>query len=129
MKKMITIGLLLIFLVTLTAGTLVAIDPKDNETITMNGIKFDAPKTGNYTIDSTKAPDGTWTWTYTDREHDLWVYVCDERAFEYDLQEQWSDLDGYNQMRPVGDKWVVVCSEYRDVKDMVFMSARSESEP
>lgn len=103
-----------------------ALDPTQNETIEMNGVKFDAPKTSNYTIDKAKGPTGAWTWTYDDPEHEFYVYVCDERAEEYSVTEKWSDLEGYTQMRPVGDKWVVVCSMQSDIKDMVFNSARIE---
>lgn len=126
MKKTVPVIITLLLLATLLSGIVSAIDTTQNETITMNGIKFDAPKTGNYTIDSIKGADGTWTWTYDDKEHECYVYVCDVRAPEYDVQEKWSDIEGYTQMRPVGDKWVVVCSMDPSVKDMLFTSARSE---
>jgi hypothetical protein len=128
LKKVIGV-LIAVLLTTILVGAVTAIDPTQNETITMNGVKFDAPITGNYTITDIKAPNGAWTWTYDDPEHEVYVYVCDERAPEYSVNEEWSDIEGYTQMRPDGEKWVVVCSMDSGVKDMIFMSARAESEP
>ena len=74
--KMIT-GLILLALLVSCMGVLNAIDPKDNVTVTMDGVSFDAPRTSNNTTDFTKTPTGGITWAYEDYEHGLSVYVSD----------------------------------------------------
>ncbi len=100
-----------------------ALNPEENETIEMNGIKFAAPKTDNYTITDIKGVNGAWTWTYTDDKNEITVYVCDEDMPEYKLYvEEWNEYEGYTQMRPVKDKWVMVGSQYEENKDFIYDS-------
>ena len=82
--------------------------------------------THNNTTSFTKAEDGSITWSYDDYEHGLTVYVCDVRPPEFDVQERYDELNGFNQMRPIGDKWFVVCADYVTDKDMCFNSAHAK---
>lgn len=111
-----------ILLLLMTVGSVSA----ENVTVEMGGIVFDAPVTHNNTTDFTKLDDGSITWAYEDYENGVSVYVCDERPFEYDVQERYDELSGFNQMRPIGDKWFVVCADSPDDKDMCFLSAHAK---
>lgn len=95
-----------------------------NVTVEMNGILFDAPVTTNNTTSFTKLDDGSINWAYEDYEHNVSVYVDENMPLDFSTQEQWDELSGYSQMRPVGDKWLVVCADNADDKDMCFLSAR-----
>ncbi len=99
---------------------------KENVTVEMNGILFDAPVTNNNTTSFTKLDDGSINWAYEDYENNVSVYVDENMPLDYSTQEQWDELSGYNQMRPVGDKWVIVCADNADDKDMCFTSARAK---
>ena len=122
-NKQIILILTLTILLSCTIGAVTALDPTQNETIEMNGVKFAAPKTDNYTITDIKAPDGTWTWTYADDKNEITVYVCDKIMPEYKIyEEQWNEYEGYTQMIPVGDKWVMFGSMYEENKDFMIDS-------
>ena len=115
--------LLLLLLTTLLATTTIAADLSKNTTVEMNGIKFDVPLTNNNTTNEYKE-QGT-AWAYEDYQNNISVYVCDERPPEYSPNEQFNSATGtYEQLTPLGDKWVVVCAESADEKDFVWKSLR-----
>ena len=124
-KKTITGVLITLLIATTICGIVTALDTTQNETIEMNGIKFVAPKTDNYTITDVKAPNGVWTWTYSDDKNEITVYVSDADMPEYKLYtEQWNEYEGYTQMFPVGDKYVMVGSQYEENKDFIVDSLK-----
>lgn len=103
------------------AGT--SADLSHNTTLEMNGVKFDVPLSNNNTTNEYKE-QGT-TWAYEDYEHGISVYVCTQRPTEYSPNEQFNSATGtYEQLTPLGDKWVVVCAESADEKDFVWKSLR-----
>mgnify|MGYP003290995408 CR=1 FL=1 len=97
--------------------------PVENKTITVGGITFDAPVTNNNTTSFTKLDDGSINWAYEDYENNVSVYVDEEMPVNYTSQETYDSIGGYCQMRPVGDKWLVVYADSRDLKDMCYLSA------
>lgn len=119
-QKITTILILGLLLVVIGMSTVSALNKAENETITMNGVTFNAPKTDNYTISNATDQQGGKTFTYDDKKNELYVYVCDNDAPEYSLQENWDKLDGYSQKLYVGDKTVVACSKYSENKDFVL---------
>ena len=116
---------LLIILTTLLATTAIAVDLSKNTTVEMNGIKFDVPITNNNTTNEYKTDKGS-NWAYEDYQNGLSVYVDDERPPEYSTTEQFNSVSGtYEQLVPLGGKWVVVSAETADVKDFVWNSLRT----
>ena len=122
--KKLTITLLFIFTIIYCIGTINAIDPKDNVTVEMYGVKFDAPTTINNTTNFTKTDTGV-IWDYEDYEHKLSVYVSDSKPIGYSEKEQYNQIDGVNQMTKIEGRWVVVSAADHDVKDMVWDSLRA----
>jgi hypothetical protein len=91
----------------------------------MNGIKIAVPETDQGKITNTSSPDGIWTYTYTDDKNKIVIYVSDANMPEYQLyKEQWNEYDGYTQMRPVKDKYVMVGSEFEENKDFMYDSLK-----
>ena len=118
--------LLLITLLTLTTITSIhALDTTKNTTIEMNGIKIAVPETDQGKITNASSPDGIWTYTYTDDKNKIVIYVSDANMPEYQMyKEQWNEYDGYTQMRPVKDKYVMVGSEYEENKNFMYDSLK-----
>lgn len=119
MKKIILLTIISLVLLSCIASVN-ALNRAENETITVNGVTFNAPKTDNYTITNASDQQGGKTFTYDDPKNELYVYICDNDAPEYSLQENWDKLDGYSQKIYVGKKTVVACSKYSENKDFVI---------
>ena len=100
--------------------------PVENKTVEIDGIKFDAPVTNNNTTSYTKLDDGSIAWSYEDYQNNVSVYISDTRLPGYNTSESYNELDGYNQIRPIGDKWFVVCADRASDKNMVFNSAHMD---
>lgn len=125
MNKKITITLLIALLLATSLTCTHALDKTKNQTIEMNGIKIAVPETDQGKITDIKGPTGAWTWSYTDEKNKIVIYVCDEDMPEYKLYtEEWNEYDGYTQMRPVKDKYVMVGSEYEENKDFMYDSLK-----
>jgi len=122
-KNMIIPLLLLLLTLTLLPTTIASADLSKNTTLEMNGVKFDVPLSNNNTTNEYKEQGSTWA--YEDYEHGISVYVCTQRPSEYSPNEQFNSATGtYEQLTPLGDKWVVVCAESADEKDFVWKSLR-----
>ena len=125
-KKIIS-TLAIILLLALTSLTCTAaLDTTKNTTIEMNGIKIAVPETDQGKITNISSPEGIWTYTYTDDKNKIVIYVSDADMPEYQIyKEQWNEYDGYTQMRPVKDKYVMVGSEFEENKDFMYDSLKT----
>lgn len=119
-NKIIGVLILLAILTTLTTTT--ALDTTKNTTIELNGIKLCVPQTSTSTITNASSPEGVWTYTYTDDENNITIYVCDELMPEYALlKEEYNEIEGYTQQIGTKDnKYVMVASPYRENKDFIL---------
>ena len=125
-KKIGGIVCLLIIIIFILAMMTGGSNTKENKTITVGEVTFTTPVTNNNTTTFTRTPTGGITWAYEDYENNISVYVCDEIPPGYDVNEKFDELSGYNQMRPIGEKWFVVCADRASDKDMVFKSAHMD---
>ena len=126
-NKKTTLTLLILLTLLTTTTTITATDyTKENKTVTIDGITFDAPTTNNNTTTFTKLDNGQINWAYEDPEHKLTVYISVDRDPSVPLQEKWDDTMGIEQQMPLGDKWIIIYAEDFDVKDCVWKSLRLE---
>ena len=122
-SKIIVLSLLIVLAIILVAGSVTALDKTQNETIEMDGVKFLAPKTENYTITDVKGVNGYKTYTYSDEKNDLTVYVSDGPMPEYELgPERYDEYIGLYNYVVIKDKYVVVGSKFSENKDFVLQS-------
>ena len=98
----------------------------ENKTVTIDGITFTAPVTNNNSTTFTKTDNGQINWEYADNQNNVSVFISKERLPGYNTTESYNDLDGYNQIRPIGDKWFLVCADNPDYMRMCFNSAHAE---
>lgn len=125
MNKKITITLLIALLLATSLTCTHALDKTKNTTIEMNGIKIAVPETDQGKITNATSPEGIITYTYTDDKNKLFIYVSDADMPEYKLYiEEWNKFEGYTQMRPVRDKYVLVASDYAENKDFMYDSLK-----
>lgn len=125
MNKKITITLLVALLLATSLTCTHALDKTKNQTIEMNGIKIAVPETDQGKITNATSPEGIITYTYTDDKNKLFIYVSDADMPEYKLYiEEWNKFEGYTQMRPVKDKYVLVASDYAENKDFMYDSLK-----
>ena len=124
-KKIIPILLVITLIGLTTLTTTTALDKTKNTTIEMNGIKICVPETDQGKITNATSPEGIITYTYTDDKNKLFIYVSDADMPEYKLYiEEWNKFEGYTQMRPVKDKYVLVASDYAENKDFMYDSLK-----
>ena len=118
--------LLLITLLTLTSITSIhALDKTKNQTIEMNGIKICVPETDQGKITNVTTPQGTITYSYMDDKNKITIYVTEEEMPEYSpYREEWNQYEGYTQVKKIGDKYVMVASEYAENKDFMWDSLK-----
>ena len=122
-SKIIVLSLLAVLATVLVAGSVTALDKTQNETIEMDGVKFLAPKTENYTITDVKGVNGYKTYTYSDEKNKITLYVSDAPMPEYELgPERYDQYVGYYNYVVIKDKYVLVASEFSENKDFVLQS-------
>ena len=120
-SKIIVLSLLAVLVTVLVAGSVTALDKTQNETIEMDGVKFLAPKTDNYTITDVKGVNGAWTYTYEDKKNEIILYISDKIMPEYKMgQEGYDETIGYYNQVIIKDKYVVVASQYPENKDFIL---------
>lgn len=100
--------------------------PIENKTIEIEGIKFDTPVTNNNTTNFVKTPSGGITWAYEDYQNNVSVYVMDDMPVDVSTKQSYDELSGFNQMRPIGDKWFVVYADRQDDLEMIYSSAHMD---
>ena len=125
MKKTITLLLLILLTASLTS-IVFADDARENKTVEIEGIKFDAPITQNNTTSFTKLDDGSISWEYIDYDNNVSVFISKTRLPGYNTTESYNELDGYNQIRPIGDWWFLVSADNVDDLRMVYSSAHMD---
>ena len=122
-KKIIPILLVITLIGLTTLTTTTALDKTKNQTIEMNGIKICVPETDQGKITNVTTPQGTITYSYMDDKNKITIYVTEEEMPEYSpYREEWNQYEGYTQVKKIGDKYVMVASEYAENKDFMWDS-------
>lgn len=122
-KKIIPILLVITLIGLTTLTTTTALDKTKNQTIEMNGIKICVPETDQGKITNVTTPQGTITYSYIDDKNKITIYVTEEEMPEYSpSREEWNQYEGYTQVKKIGDKYVMVASEYAENKDFMWNS-------
>ena len=124
-KKIIPILLVITLIGLTTLTTTTALDKTKNTTIEMNGIKICVPETDQGKITNATTPHGTITYAYRDDKNKITIYVTEEIMPEYSMyKEEWNEYEGYTQVKIIGDKYVMVASEYAENKDFMYDSLK-----